>query len=130
MSHSSRSHGSAVHQSPDVRQGPARSRILPRMPSAAMKLGWPEARATRAARGGRNMRRESLHEQEGRPGGRPRTGGSALLVNRKSTRLNSSHLGTSYAAFCLKKKDQHKFTDPGLARHTAHAVGCGARVDL
>src|SRR5437899_1940718 len=24
--------------------------------------------------------------------------------DRKSTRLNSSHLGTSYAAFCLKKK--------------------------
>src|ERR1035441_11021833 len=25
-------------------------------------------------------------------------------VDRKSTRLNSSHLGISYAAFCLKKK--------------------------
>src|SRR5205814_9027885 len=25
-------------------------------------------------------------------------------VDRKSTRLNSSHLGTSYAVFCLKKK--------------------------
>src|ERR1035441_9324055 len=25
-------------------------------------------------------------------------------VNRKSTRLNSSHLGISYAVFCLKKK--------------------------
>src|SRR5438045_8441863 len=24
--------------------------------------------------------------------------------DRKSTRLNSSHLGTSYAVFCLKKK--------------------------
>src|SRR5262245_66455401 len=28
----------------------------------------------------------------------------ALLVDRKSTRLNSSHLGISYAVFCLKKK--------------------------
>src|SRR5437899_5779605 len=27
-------------------------------------------------------------------------------VDRKSTRLNSSHLGTSYAVFCLKKKKQ------------------------
>src|ERR1035438_5742173 len=27
-----------------------------------------------------------------------------LLVDRKSTRLNSSHLGISYAVFCLKKK--------------------------
>src|SRR5438045_6932812 len=27
-----------------------------------------------------------------------------FLTNRKSTRLNSSHLGISYAVFCLKKK--------------------------
>src|ERR1035441_7162667 len=26
------------------------------------------------------------------------------LIDRKSTRLNSSHLGISYAVFCLKKK--------------------------
>src|SRR5437899_3828226 len=26
------------------------------------------------------------------------------MVDRKSTRLNSSHLGSSYAVFCLKKK--------------------------
>src|SRR5947199_7299374 len=29
---------------------------------------------------------------------------SPILVDRKSTRLNSSHLGISYAVFCLKKK--------------------------
>src|SRR5262245_66293809 len=27
-----------------------------------------------------------------------------LALDRKSTRLNSSHLGISYAVFCLKKK--------------------------
>src|SRR5437899_8666626 len=27
-----------------------------------------------------------------------------LMLDRKSTRLNSSHLGISYAVFCLKKK--------------------------
>src|SRR5436853_1055644 len=27
------------------------------------------------------------------------------MLDRKSTRLNSSHLGTSYAVFCLKKKN-------------------------
>src|SRR5437899_5548450 len=27
-------------------------------------------------------------------------------VDRKSTRLNSSHLGISYAVFCLKKKNK------------------------
>src|SRR5947199_7069308 len=29
-------------------------------------------------------------------------------VDRKSTRLNSSHLGISYAVFCLKKKNTKK----------------------
>src|SRR5947199_2575911 len=31
--------------------------------------------------------------------------GNVLSADRKSTRLNSSHLGTSYAVFCLKKKN-------------------------
>src|SRR2546426_8872001 len=30
--------------------------------------------------------------------------------DRKSTRLNSSHLVISYAVFCLKKKKQHTLT--------------------
>src|SRR5262245_63493306 len=30
--------------------------------------------------------------------------GGDELADRKSTRLNSSHLGISYAVFCLKKK--------------------------
>src|SRR5947199_1667241 len=36
-------------------------------------------------------------------------------IDRKSTRLNSSHLGISYAAFCLKKK-----------RSGPHGVACFA----
>src|SRR5205814_9603185 len=32
--------------------------------------------------------------------------------DRKSTRLNSSHLGTSYAVFCLKKKRAHALPQP------------------
>src|SRR3712207_7429810 len=31
----------------------------------------------------------------------------ALLRDRKSTRLNSSHANISYAVFCLKKKKNH-----------------------
>src|SRR2546430_9628474 len=31
--------------------------------------------------------------------------GSPVLVDRKSTRLNSSHSQISYAVFCLKKKN-------------------------
>src|ERR1035438_10693339 len=29
-----------------------------------------------------------------------------VIIDRKSTRLNSSHLGISYAVFCLKKKTE------------------------
>src|SRR5947199_10255234 len=39
--------------------------------------------------------------------GKPASG-SPLGKDRKSTRLNSSHLGISYAVFCLKKKKQKK----------------------
>src|SRR5437899_8519250 len=31
-----------------------------------------------------------------------------LEKDRKSTRLNSSHLGISYAVFCLKKKNKYE----------------------
>src|SRR5262245_65315979 len=36
-----------------------------------------------------------------------RPGNEAALPDRKSTRLNSSHLGISYAVFCLKKKKKN-----------------------
>src|SRR5947199_8577032 len=35
---------------------------------------------------------------------------STAVRDRKSTRLNSSHLGISYAVFCLKKKKKAIFT--------------------
>src|SRR3712207_8517749 len=43
-------------------------------------------------------------------GAKARTAGSFLIVrlDRKSTRLNSSHANISYAVFCLKKKKTHK----------------------
>src|SRR2546426_8036822 len=37
-----------------------------------------------------------------------RHGGGASARDRKSTRLNSSHLVISYAVFCLKKKNNSK----------------------
>src|SRR3989442_8870559 len=41
------------------------------------------------------------------------------LKDRKSTRLNSSHVRISYAVFCLKKKKSAKqATFPTLLRHT------------
>src|ERR1039457_719042 len=33
------------------------------------------------------------------------------LIDRKSTRLNSSHLEISYAVFCLKKKQERDHVD-------------------
>src|SRR5438477_12292714 len=37
-------------------------------------------------------------------------GAYSLLIDRKSTRLNSSHMSISYAVFCLKKKkEQEKY---------------------
>src|SRR5699024_11999285 len=32
-----------------------------------------------------------------------------ILIDRKSTRLNSSHVSISYAVFCLKKKKDSKY---------------------
>src|SRR5947199_2670478 len=38
----------------------------------------------------------------------PHWGVAGLTLDRKSTRLNSSHLGISYAVFCLKKKIKYR----------------------
>src|SRR5256885_11327577 len=47
-----------------------------------------------------------LTELAGRVTSQVETGGTAVLLgtDRKSTRLNSSHLVISYAVFCLEKK--------------------------
>src|SRR5688572_31380200 len=66
-------------------------------------------KARRGARTGREQitRRGTLARRiDGRldcgsPGGRG-------AIDRKSTRLNSSHSQISYAVFCLKKKNKHK----------------------
>src|SRR5256885_7084094 len=47
-------------------------------------------------------------------GGTDLMGPLVVLRDRKSTRLNSSHLVISYAVFCLKKKiNSCKATEPG-----------------
>src|SRR5262245_63366797 len=53
----------------------------------------------------------SIAARRSRPSGRGPKGGVRKIrrqVDRKSTRLNSSHLGISYAVFCLKKKKKKK----------------------
>src|SRR5258708_14660482 len=37
-----------------------------------------------------------------------------INIDRKSTRLNSSHQIISYAVFCLKKKNTHTLLDHGV----------------
>src|SRR5437899_3462210 len=44
---------------------------------------------------------------------RTNVGAPNFAIDRKSTRLNSSHLGISYAVFCLKKKN---------AKPVAHSI--------
>src|ERR1035441_278830 len=54
-----------------------------------------------------------------------------LARDRKSTRLNSSHLGISYAVFCLKKRGHSRYEDDAAGRWPpGHPVGrsrCGGR---
>src|SRR5256885_12062176 len=44
------------------------------------------------------------------------------LGDRKSTRLNSSHLVISYAVFCLKKKNNEVHPPFSEARHRDHGL--------
>src|SRR5258705_2381253 len=50
--------------------------------------------------------------------GRAAAGLQIEILDRKSTRLNSSHLGISYAVFCLKKKKKLINTITVSALHT------------
>src|SRR5207249_10075763 len=77
----------------------ARQRLLPRCASGRVLL-WPRSerdRRLQAERGGGAARRRADRGRRGRA-----ARGSA--ADRKSTRLNSSHVSISYAVFCLKKK--------------------------
>src|ERR1039457_2602719 len=46
-----------------------------------------------------------------------------LRIDRKSTRLNSSHLVISYAVFCLKKKRYHRWGIFLECERTHHHTG-------
>src|SRR5258705_1714929 len=56
--------------------------------------------------------------------------GDRAASDRKSTRLNSSHLGISYAVFCLKKKKalhyplQYALQRIWYTGHAAHGLIC------
>src|SRR5205814_6978002 len=67
-------------------------------------------------------RRRALHAAAPRaPGAVVRMNRSTIRkLDRKSTRLNSSHLGISYAVFCLKKKK--KFTPRTSRQPIWHSI--------
>src|SRR2546430_12937913 len=48
-------------------------------------------------------------------------------VDRKSTRLNSSHSQISYAVFCLKKKKKDKISIPPTACHNISVTPAAKR---
>src|SRR5436853_1315494 len=83
---------------------PPRSTLFPTRRSSDLLLG-AEIETDLLARADRNSRRKAglqpavlgRHRHDLRRA-------EILRADRKSTRLNSSHLGISYAVFCLKKK--------------------------
>src|SRR2546426_6534854 len=54
------------------------------------------------------VRREPADDEDQQRGERARQEVHQRAGDRKSTRLNSSHLVISYAVFCLKKKKKNK----------------------
>src|SRR5206468_13105314 len=77
----------------------------------ALPISFDKARAKRrrhrdsACRTGGRIGTKSAPAPPARvPAGKDRVASRALLEDRKSTRLNSSHDQISYAVFCLKKK--------------------------
>src|SRR5690606_39443049 len=84
--------------------------IYPDVPLGDAHTATDGGAARRAHRGiGRRCSHGLQHgiARSAEPGGTPAGGGAAALgEDRKSTRLNSSHVKISYAVFCLKKKNR------------------------
>src|SRR5947199_3745729 len=72
----------------------------------ALPISSPSPCSRRSDRGDTGCARASRASCRRRP--RPARRAPRRRADRKSTRLNSSHLGISYAVFCLKKKTRKK----------------------
>src|SRR2546426_3756661 len=55
-------------------------------------------------------------------------GGEDRHADRKSTRLNSSHLVISYAVFCLKKKKTLDVSGRAISRYSGQPPTAGGRL--
>src|SRR5690349_22646491 len=64
-------------------------------------------------------------DADGEPGSRSRETSERVLLDgsdRKSTRLNSSHVEISYAVFCLKKKKEYRERKHQHQHATTHSA--------
>src|SRR5438128_9298046 len=76
---------------------------------------------------GQLLQRGDVHGEVGRPvGKRHPAGDRGPGVDRKSTRLNSSHGSISYAVFCLKKKKQKLAMICHDELYTSITLQCGS----
>src|SRR3712207_8904051 len=57
-----------------------------------------------ALQSAKDLSREARADKEAQKLYRPKAKPQEMVLDRKSTRLNSSHANISYAVFCLKKK--------------------------
>src|ERR1035441_10860931 len=82
----------------------AATEVINRVPGPVSEFG---AAAIRSASGGLSLGRVAISVSgDLKPEAfRIRAANGGYAIDRKSTRLNSSHLGISYAVFCLKKKN-------------------------
>src|SRR5207249_8115272 len=78
-----------------------------------LQQGRVVADQVKGRRHGSPIRRRRYRTRMGEPCLRP--------LDRKSTRLNSSHVSISYAVFCLKKKNTHE-------EHAEHHAHCTSTV--
>src|SRR5207249_11912763 len=89
---------------------PPRSPLFPYTTLFRSHHGVPPPRVSSGRRDGRPRRRRAARNARGRRGQGVRAMDGDARRNRvrrsdrKSTRLNSSHVSISYAVFCLKKK--------------------------
>src|SRR5205814_8703975 len=90
-------HSFPTRRSSDLPTPEPTTRILPTTSSAASC-----SRVVPHRRSCRSPSRLKARDEHDRPPRAPRA--RCRRADRKSTRLNSSHLGISYAVFCLKKK--------------------------
>src|SRR2546430_12698198 len=93
---------------------PPRSTLFP---YTTLFRSKPKLPVNRRARGKKTKKPRYVYyfgdgHADGSGGMKSLLGGKGANLDRKSTRLNSSHSQISYAVFCLKKKHRTSFTSP------------------